>query len=90
MEWRQRSSTVDLAYEASLPDDGALIWRVKSDAPTPATHLGSPDLTVGGNGVWKAGATTPPLTWEDGTEVGISLTFDEVPGLPAPAVRMTW
>ncbi|MGV0811025.1 hypothetical protein ABQF34_03640 [Mycolicibacterium boenickei] len=90
VEWRQRSSTVDLAYEASLPDDGALIWRVKSDAPTPATHLGSPDLTVGGNGVWKAGATTPPLTWDDGTEVGISLTFDEVPGLPAPAVRMTW
>jgi hypothetical protein len=73
-------------YDGSLPGDGALIWHVTRGASTQASHLGAPNLARGGNSVWTAGMTTPPLRWNDGSPVGISLTFEH--GGPSSNSRM--
>lgn len=86
---RRSSRTLGLQYDANLPGDGALIWRVTPGAGTPVTHLGSPSLDIGANSVWTAGMTTPPLRWSDGSQVGASLTF-EAPGGFGAAMRVRW
>jgi hypothetical protein len=78
-------------YDGSLPGDGALIWRVTPDAAPYATHLGASGLTVGGNGLWKAGDTTPPLVWTDGSPVGVTLAFYSPLGPSLqPPLRVQW
>jgi hypothetical protein len=84
---RRTASGRQRKYDGSFPDDGSLIWRVTPASPNPATHLGSPNLAVGANTVWKPGMQTPPLTWSDGTSTGIHLTFDRGFG---DNFRVTW
>jgi M6 family metalloprotease-like protein len=81
---RRSSSGVNRAYDSGFPGDGALVWRATSSGAAP-THLGSPDLTVGGNGVWTGGQETPPLPWSDGTSSGVQLTFHT-----SPVFRVSW
>ncbi|WP_158292211.1 tachylectin-related carbohydrate-binding protein [Paracraurococcus ruber] len=94
VEQRSRDSGFS-RYEASLPDSGVLVWRVTPGAPIPVTHLGAPDLAVGGNGFWKGGQTTPPLKWSDGSSTGVRLNFhDPVISVNRPSgfawMRVTW
>lgn len=83
---RRSSRGANQAYDSGFAGDGALIWRVAPGAPTPVTHLGAPDLTVGGNGVWGDGQTTPPLPWSDGSSSGVRFTFRSSP----PIFRVSW
>ena len=60
-------------YDAGVAGDGVLIWRVVAGTPSPATHLGAPNLSAGGSGVWADGDTTPTLQWNDGSTTGVRL-----------------
>ena len=82
---RRTSTSTTRAYDSGFAGDGALIWRVTPGAPTPVSHLGSPDLVLGGNGVWSGGQTTPPLLWSDGSSSEVKLKFES-----APELRVTW
>ncbi|MGW7088641.1 hypothetical protein ACWGH2_34760 [Streptomyces sp. NPDC054871] len=73
-------------YDRAFPGDGLLIWHI--DPARPPMHRGAPNLDLGSNGVWQAGAHTPPLTWTDGTVAAGRLTVKAGPD--ARAVRVTW
>jgi M6 family metalloprotease-like protein len=88
LEWRAPLA-FGVNYESGIPGDGVLLWHVTPGAPTQATHLGAPNLANGGNAFWGAGVSTPPLTWMDGTPVGISLSFEESLSQP-PLMRVRW
>lgn len=73
---RRSNRGVNAAYDSGFPGDGVLVWQVnQANKPAPPTHLGAPNLTVGGSGIWQVGSTTPPLTWPDGTSSGVALTI---------------
>ncbi|MDQ1532094.1 MAG: hypothetical protein QOE37_2211, partial [Microbacteriaceae bacterium] len=57
-------------YDDSFPADGVLIWRVQQGAANVA-HMGAPDMTPGGSGVWRSGQQTPALKWSNGQETGV-------------------
>ncbi|MFG2053248.1 tachylectin-related carbohydrate-binding protein [Micromonospora sp. NPDC048930] len=84
---RRRGAAGDRRYDASFPDDGVLIWRVRQGLGASVAHLGAPDLALGGSGVWHAGQTTPELRWSNGEPTGsaISVADDGDGGL-----RITW
>ena len=46
-------------YDANVAGDGVLIWRVQQGVGNGVAHLGAPNLTPGGSGVWGAGAADP-------------------------------
>jgi M6 family metalloprotease-like protein len=81
---RRTSASTSRAYDSGFAGNGALVWRVTPGVPTPASHLGSPNLTLGGNGVWVGGQTTPPLLWSDGSSTGVQLSFQSSPDLRVP------
>ncbi|CCK25529.1 hypothetical protein BN159_1150 [Streptomyces davaonensis JCM 4913] len=73
----RRSPTGGRKYDADFPGDGVLIWHV--DPSRAPMHRGSPDLALGGNGVWRTGTETPQLTWTDGSVAADSLTIKAGP-----------
>jgi hypothetical protein len=84
---RRRSNSPSWRYDASFPGDGVLIWRVQKGVGNGVAHLGAPDLTPGGSGVWRSGQQTPLLTWSDGQSTGAYITIaDGVDG----AMQVTW
>src|SRR6266516_4154059 len=53
-------------YDANFPGDGVLIWSVQQGMVNGVAHLGAPNLTPGGSGVWGSGTQTPILKWANG------------------------
>jgi M6 family metalloprotease-like protein len=70
---RRTSQAADARYDRGFGGNGVLIWRVVQGVPAPATHLGAPNLSSGGSGVWGADQVTPPLLWSDGTPTGFHI-----------------
>jgi hypothetical protein len=70
---RRTSQAADAHYDSGFGGNGVLIWRVDQGVWSPATHLGAPDLTAGGSGVWGADQVTPPLFWSDGSPTGFQI-----------------
>jgi M6 family metalloprotease-like protein len=64
------------SYDANVPDNGVLIWRVQQGVVNGVAHMGAPDLTPGGSGVWTSGTQTPILRWANGESTGITLTIN--------------
>lgn len=50
-------------------------------------HLGSPNLTPGGSGMWGLGQQTPLLLWSDGQSTGIRIT---VVDMADGALQVRW
>jgi M6 family metalloprotease-like protein len=83
MEFRKRPSVGDNHYDADLPSEGLVIWRVRTDSnhvplvePTgfQVWTVGAPDLVNGQGTAWPVpGVGQPPLTaaeglkWHDGS-----------------------
>lgn len=84
---RRRPDAPARQYDASVPGDGVLIWRVQQGVGNGVAHLGAPALTPGGSGVWRTGQQTPELTWSDGRPTGVRLTLAEAAG---GAVQVSW
>lgn len=84
---RRRPNAPGQRYDSGVPGDGVLIWRVQKDAPNGVAHLGAPDLTAGGSGVWRAGQQTPMLAWADGTPTNCYLTLS---ALSNGAITVSW
>jgi M6 family metalloprotease-like protein len=70
---RRTSNAADARYDSGFGGDGVLIWRVVQGVPAPATHLGAPNLSAGGSGVWRADQVTPPMLWSDGSPTGFHI-----------------
>ncbi|MCQ6563979.1 hypothetical protein [Paenibacillus mendelii] len=84
---RRRSNSPSLKYELSFPGDGVLIWHVQQGVGNGVEHLGAPNLTPGGSGVWGPGEQTPLLHWSDGQSTGVRIT---VTGIADGAMQVTW
>jgi hypothetical protein len=64
------------SYDANVPGNGVLIWRVQKGVVNGVAHMGAPDLTAGGSGVWTSGMQTPILKWANGESTGITITVN--------------
>src|SRR6201986_3983891 len=63
-------------YDSNFPGNGVLIWRVQKGVVNGVAHMGAPDLTPGGSGVWTSGMQTPILKWANGESTGITITVN--------------
>ncbi|HHY0839953.1 TPA: hypothetical protein ACVW80_006205, partial [Bacillus thuringiensis] len=84
---RRRSNSPNRRYDANFPGDGLLIWRVQQGLGNEVVHLGSPNLTPGGSGVWGSGQQTPLLPWSDGQSTGIQITVE---AMADGALQVRW
>jgi M6 family metalloprotease-like protein len=84
---RRSPNSPSRKYDANFPGDGVLIWRVQQAVGNGVAHLGAPNLTPGGSGVWGAGQQTPLLSWSDGQSTGVSIT---VARIADGAMQVTW
>ncbi|HEV8694835.1 MAG TPA: hypothetical protein VGQ93_11735, partial [Lysobacter sp.] len=78
VEFRTRRRPNGGLYDTGVAGTGMCLWQIQQDGnknPTAipnvtgnaVVHLGSPSLSLGGNGVWGGGTTTPNLRRLDGT-----------------------
>jgi M6 family metalloprotease-like protein len=84
---RRSPNSPSRRYDANFPGEGVLIWRVQQGVGNGVAHLGAPNLTPGGSGVWGAGQQTPLLSWSDGQSTGVSIT---VARMADGAMQVTW
>jgi hypothetical protein len=75
---RRRPNAPGVHYDASFQGDGVLIWRVHKGVVNGVAHLGAPNLTPGGAGVWTSGTQTPKLPWANGEPTGASVAVAAV------------
>ncbi|MBI1763876.1 MAG: hypothetical protein HYR56_20825 [Acidobacteria bacterium] len=76
VEYRSRRAPGNTNFDSEVASEGVAIWHIQQDGNKVPTilenphewavfHAGAPDLTRGGNLLWKSGELTPALQWLD-------------------------